>query len=102
MYGPPIFSLGGWLTGILLIIFAFAGRQTVLKKKNSPPELNRYEEVATKWGWMETDQAANNLIRLAAKNPMGSRSWNTSVSGGLAGWHVSMMTNGSQPCSRQD
>ncbi len=33
LYGPPIFSLGGWLTGALLIIFAFAGRQTVLKEE---------------------------------------------------------------------
>lgn len=33
MYGPSIFSLGGWLTGILLIIFAFAGRQTVLNEE---------------------------------------------------------------------
>ena len=35
MYGPSIFSLGGWLTGILLIIFAFAGRQTVLNEEKT-------------------------------------------------------------------
>ena len=33
LYGPPIFSLGGWLTGILLIGFAFAGRHVVLKEE---------------------------------------------------------------------
>jgi hypothetical protein len=33
LYGPSIFSLGGWLTGILLIIFAFAGRQIVLSEE---------------------------------------------------------------------
>ncbi|MBV1757174.1 MAG: hypothetical protein KMY55_04940 [Dethiosulfatibacter sp.] len=35
MYGPPIFSLGGWLTGIILIIFAFLGRSVVLKEEKS-------------------------------------------------------------------
>ena len=34
LYGPPIFSLGGWITGVLLIIFAFAGRQVVLKEEH--------------------------------------------------------------------
>jgi hypothetical protein len=38
MYGPPIFSLGGWLTGILLIIFAFAGRQTILNEEKTRPQ----------------------------------------------------------------
>ena len=38
MYGPPIFSLGGWLTGILLIFFAFAGRQTVLNEEKTRPQ----------------------------------------------------------------
>lgn len=33
LYGPPIFSLGGWLTGALLIAFAFAGRHIVLKEE---------------------------------------------------------------------
>lgn len=33
LYGPPVFSLGGWLTGILLIGFAFAGRNLVLKEE---------------------------------------------------------------------
>lgn len=34
IYGPQIFSLGGWVTGILLIIFAFAGRWMVLKEEH--------------------------------------------------------------------
>ncbi len=35
MYGPPIFSLGGWLTGVILIIFAFLGRSVVIEEENS-------------------------------------------------------------------
>jgi hypothetical protein len=35
LYGPPIFSLGGWLTGIVLIGFAFAGRHVVLKEEQA-------------------------------------------------------------------
>lgn len=35
LYGPSIFSLGGWLTGIILIVFAFAGRQFVLREENA-------------------------------------------------------------------
>ena len=35
MYGSSIFSLGGWLTGVLLIVFAFAGRQTVLNEEKT-------------------------------------------------------------------
>lgn len=33
LYGPQSFSLGGWLTGILLIVFAWLGRQTVLAEE---------------------------------------------------------------------
>jgi hypothetical protein len=33
IYGPPIFSLGGWLTGLTLIGFAFAGRYIVLNEE---------------------------------------------------------------------
>lgn len=29
LYGPPLFSLGGWLTGLLLFGFAFLGRHLV-------------------------------------------------------------------------
>ena len=35
LYGPPVFSLGGWLTGLLLIIFAFIGRAIVLREEQS-------------------------------------------------------------------
>lgn len=34
LYGPLVFSLGGWLTGIILIIFAFLGRWKVIKEEN--------------------------------------------------------------------
>jgi hypothetical protein len=30
LYGPEIFSLGGWLTAVALVIFAFVGRSIVL------------------------------------------------------------------------
>lgn len=33
LYGPPIFSLGGWLTGVVLLAFAIAGRQIVLQEE---------------------------------------------------------------------
>ncbi|SRR6056297_2312966 len=33
LYGPPIFSLGGWLTGLILILFAFIGRSIVLREE---------------------------------------------------------------------
>lgn len=33
LYGPQIFSLGGWLTGVILITFAFIGRAIVLKEE---------------------------------------------------------------------
>lgn len=33
VYGPPIFSLGGWLTAIALIIFAFLGKAIVRKEE---------------------------------------------------------------------
>jgi hypothetical protein len=35
LYGPPIFSLGGWFTGLVLIVFAFLGIATVLKEEKS-------------------------------------------------------------------
>lgn len=35
IYGPPIFSLGGWITGGLLVIFAFVGRYVVLREVNN-------------------------------------------------------------------
>ena len=33
IYGPAIFSLGGWVTGFILIIFAFLGKSSVLKEE---------------------------------------------------------------------
>jgi len=35
LYGPQIFSLGGWITGALLIAFAFIGRSLVLKEEQA-------------------------------------------------------------------
>ena len=34
LYGPQVFSLGGWITGVLLIVFAILGRQKVLKEES--------------------------------------------------------------------
>jgi hypothetical protein len=33
LYGPDVFSLGGWATAILLIVFAFLGRHLVLREE---------------------------------------------------------------------
>ena len=33
LYGPSVFSLGGWITGVLLIAFAFIGRYLVLQEE---------------------------------------------------------------------
>jgi hypothetical protein len=33
LYGPDVFSLGGWVAATILIIFAFVGRNTVLKEE---------------------------------------------------------------------
>lgn len=33
LYGPPLFSLGGWITGGLLVAFAFFGRTVVLQEE---------------------------------------------------------------------
>lgn len=33
LYGPAVFSLGGWLTAVILIIFAFLGRDLVLREE---------------------------------------------------------------------
>lgn len=40
LYGPPIFSLGGWLTGAVLIAFAFAGRQVVLREESGARQIS--------------------------------------------------------------
>ena len=33
LYGPPLFSLGGWLAGLVLLGFAFLGRHLVLQEE---------------------------------------------------------------------
>lgn len=33
VYGPQLFSLGGWFTGVVLIVFAFLGKKIVLKEE---------------------------------------------------------------------
>ncbi len=33
LYGPSVFSLGGWLTAVTLIVFAFLGRHLVLREE---------------------------------------------------------------------
>ncbi|MBP7961025.1 MAG: hypothetical protein KBG20_00540 [Caldilineaceae bacterium] len=33
LYGPDIFSLGGWVTAVVLIVFAFLGRQIVVQEE---------------------------------------------------------------------
>lgn len=35
LYGPPVFSLGGWFTGATLIIFAFIGMAIVRNEEKS-------------------------------------------------------------------
>ncbi len=40
LYGPQIFSLGGWFTGIMLMIFAFAGRWMVLKEESTSDDVS--------------------------------------------------------------
>jgi hypothetical protein len=33
LYGPNIFSIGGWISAVILIIFAFVGRSVVLREE---------------------------------------------------------------------
>lgn len=35
LYGPDVFSLGGWLTAVTLIVFAFLGRHFVLLEEKN-------------------------------------------------------------------
>jgi hypothetical protein len=35
LYGPEVFSLGGWLAGVILIVFAFTGRAVVLREESA-------------------------------------------------------------------
>lgn len=39
LYGPELFSLGGWITGVLLIVFAFLGRYQVLRRGQNAARL---------------------------------------------------------------
>lgn len=39
LYGPQVFSLGGWLTGLILIVFAFIGRSIVLQEEKQNKRL---------------------------------------------------------------
>ena len=32
LYGPPVFALGGWLTAVVLLAFAFVGRNVVTRE----------------------------------------------------------------------
>ncbi len=34
LYGPDMFSLGGWVSAFILIIFAFVGRSVILKEES--------------------------------------------------------------------
>jgi hypothetical protein len=34
LYGPDMFSLGGWVSAFILIIFAFVGRSAILKEES--------------------------------------------------------------------
>jgi len=40
LYGPLVFSLGGWLTGIILILFAFLGRWKVIKEEHPTSQIS--------------------------------------------------------------
>lgn len=42
VYGPQVFSLGGWITGFILIIFAFIGRALVLKEEEYDKKTEKY------------------------------------------------------------
>lgn len=35
LYGPPVFSLGGWLTGVVMIVFAFVCRHVTLREEKT-------------------------------------------------------------------
>jgi len=35
LYGPAIFSLGGWVTAAILILFAFIGRRMILQEEKN-------------------------------------------------------------------
>lgn len=33
LYGPPVFSLGGWVAGVMMMVFAFVCRRVTLKEE---------------------------------------------------------------------
>ncbi len=33
LYGPDVFSLGGWVGAVILVAFAFIGRSLILKEE---------------------------------------------------------------------
>jgi hypothetical protein len=35
LYLPPVFSLGGWFTALVLLVFAFIGRSVALRESQS-------------------------------------------------------------------
>lgn len=41
LYGPEIFSLGGWLTGAVLVVFAFLGRGIVMSEERASAPATR-------------------------------------------------------------
>ncbi len=44
VYGPVVFSLGGWLGGGLLLVFAFIGRGLVIQEQQGQPVDGRSNE----------------------------------------------------------
>jgi hypothetical protein len=35
LFGPDVFSLGGWVSAVLLVVFAFVGRSAILKEEKN-------------------------------------------------------------------
>lgn len=44
LYGPPVFSIGGWLTGLILIIFAFFCRAIIQREEKLAVEVEEEGE----------------------------------------------------------
>lgn len=38
LYGPDTFSLAGWVSAVILVVFAFIGRNVVIREENSRTE----------------------------------------------------------------
>jgi hypothetical protein len=41
LYGPPVFALGAWLTGVVLVLAGAAARATVLREERAAPAQSR-------------------------------------------------------------